>query len=474
MFHYTNYYGGGNCQLCGTPKSNKATCPLNKSRKSGTKPHKLGPLGYELHIAKHKAALKSASPVRQIRSPAAGDKRCHGVKKDGTQCTRSHTSTTKYCKSHQTKPKISDLVHMAYSPAVKQKSPTKLRKKIKLKVKPLSIEHKGTHAAIPSAAAMTDSPVVKQKSPTWLKLNLHGSCRSGNTGTIQFSDNVLLAKELILKDGSMATNPVGWWASEKFDGYRALWNGKEFLSRSGKKYEVPVWFSALMPPDIALDGELWMGRCKFNECGLFRKKVPIDKEWLDGQVNYTVFDMPGINEPFEKRMLLLHGVIGDRCKCTASLNLPLAGKFNIRCPITVTKHKQIKSLEELHSMFKTVTDAGGEGVMIRQPGSMYEPKRSSTLLKMKVTFDTECRIVGYKDGTGKYKGLLGSFECKLIKGSKQPFYVAGMNDVIRHNYMSSHPIGTIITIQYNDVSNHGIPRHPRYLRKRDDYELSKS
>jgi ATP-dependent DNA ligase len=461
MFHYTNYYGGGNCQLCGAPKSNKATCPLNKLRKTGTKPHKLGLLGYELASARARAVKKKVSPMARVRSPATGDKRCKGVKKDGTQCTRSHKGLSKYCKSHETKPMSSDVEHMTDSPVVKQKSPNKLGKKVKIRIKPRPIEHKGTY-------------VPKTSAPAWLKLNLHGSCRNGNTGTIQFSDNVLLAKELILKDGSMAANPVGWWASEKFDGYRALWNGKEFLSRNGNKYEVPVWFSALMPPDIALDGELWMGRCKFNECGLFRKKVPIDKEWLDGQVKYTVFDMPGINEPFEKRMLLLHGVVSDRCKCTASLNLPLAGKFNIRCPITVTKHTQIKSLEELHSMFKTVTDAGGEGVMIRQPGSMYEPKRSSTLLKMKVTFDTECRIVGYKNGTGKYKGLLGSFECKLIKGSKQPFHVAGMNDVIRHNYMSSHPIDTIITIQYNDVSNHGIPRHPRYLRKRDDYELSKS
>ena len=95
-----------------------------------------------------------------------------------------------------------------------------------------------------------------------------------------------MAKELILKDKSLAVNPVGWWASEKFDGYRALWNGSEFISRSGKSYNVPIWFSYFMPPDTALDGELWMGRCKFNECGIFRKNKPIDREWIDGLVKY--------------------------------------------------------------------------------------------------------------------------------------------------------------------------------------------
>ena len=61
-----------------------------------------------------------------------------------------------------------------------------------------------------------------------------------------------------------------------------------------------------------------------------------------------------------------------------------------------------------------------------------------------------------------------------MKGSKKPFYVSGMDDKIRKDYIISHPINTVITIQYNDVTNHNVPRHPRYLRKRDDYELSKS
>ena len=42
--------------------------------------------------------------------------------------------------------------------------------------------------------------------------------------------------------------------------------------------------------------------------------------------------------------------------------------------------------------------------MLRAPGSPYEPKRSSYLLKVKQQFDDECKIIGYKEGTGKYKG----------------------------------------------------------------------
>ena len=38
---------------------------------------------------------------------------------------------------------------------------------------------------------------------------------------------------------------------------------------------------------------------------------------------------------------------------------------------------------------------------------------------------------------------------------------------IRENYETTHPIGTIITFQYNDLTKLGVPRHPRYLRIRN-------
>ena len=50
---------------------------------------------------------------------------------------------------------------------------------------------------------------------------------------------VLLAKEFLNKDGSAVVDPSGWWVSEKFDGYRAIWTGKEFRSRQGHKFNVP-------------------------------------------------------------------------------------------------------------------------------------------------------------------------------------------------------------------------------------------
>lgn len=36
--------------------------------------------------------------------------------------------------------------------------------------------------------------------------------------------------------------------------------------------------------------------------------------------------------------------------------------------------------------------------MLREPKSLYIPKRSSTLLKVKTFFDAEARVMGYEPG----------------------------------------------------------------------------
>ena len=71
-------------------------------------------------------------------------------------------------------------------------------------------------------------------------------------------------------------------------------------------------------------------------------------------------------------------------------------------------------------------------------------------------------------GTGKYKDKLGAFICELDNGKR--FQMSGMTDSVRENYMSTHPVGTIVTYTYMGLTGDGIPRHPGYLRKRDTRE----
>jgi ATP-dependent DNA ligase len=98
---------------------------------------------------------------------------------------------------------------------------------------------------------------------------------------------------------------TGWWISEKLDGVRALWTGSHFISRGtkdgGKVYNVPEWFRQAMPAGVVLDGELWLGRGRFDECsGICRRDVPRDQDWKG--MTYVVFDAPCTPGTFEERI----------------------------------------------------------------------------------------------------------------------------------------------------------------------------
>ena len=91
-----------------------------------------------------------------------------------------------------------------------------------------------------------------------------------------------------------------YWVSEKLDGVRAFWDGKQLISRGGNLISAPAWFVADFPP-IELDGELWIGRNKFADTlSIVSKHNPIDKEWR--QVSYYIFELPNATGTFSQRI----------------------------------------------------------------------------------------------------------------------------------------------------------------------------
>src|SRR5438270_7090472 len=95
-------------------------------------------------------------------------------------------------------------------------------------------------------------------------------------------------------DGS--SDPAGWWLSEKLDGVRAYWDGKQFLSRLGNLYHAPDWFIAGLP-EVPLDGELWGGRKKFQRTVSIARRQDRSEHWKE--LSFVVFDAPALDAPFE-------------------------------------------------------------------------------------------------------------------------------------------------------------------------------
>lgn len=252
-------------------------------------------------------------------------------------------------------------------------------------------------------------------------------------------ENVMLAKNW------KGQNPVGWYMSEKLDGVRAVWYAEsgKLMSRNNKEFVVPDWWKKNLPP-FDLDGELWIGRGMFKQTsGMVRRKT--NQDWSD--IKYKLFDLSSIPGDFLTHVLLMKN---------NDFDLPDHVQFidQLMC-----YHK-----EDLDAFEKHILEQGGEGVMLRNPLSCYEYRRSSNLLKVKRFKDAETIVVGYTKGTGKYEGMMGALVCDFL--GHEIFIGTGFNDAERRN---PPPKNSIIKFKYFDIDDEsGMPRFPVYLGLRED------
>ncbi len=233
---------------------------------------------------------------------------------------------------------------------------------------------------------------------------------------------------------------AGWWISEKLDGVRAYWDGRSLISRLGNLFHAPDWFLDGLPA-VPLDGELWIGRKSFQRTvGIVRRQ---DKTELWKEVTFVAFDAPALDAPFEDRFAFVRDHADQR-----------------RPPhFRAHEHAACAGLDHLRAELARVEALGGEGLMVRQPGSRYEAGRSTTLLKIKSFHDAEARVLGHQAGAGRHKGRLGALLTELPDGTR--FSVGtGFSDAER---ATPPAIGSIITFRYQELSDGGVPRFPSYV-----------
>ena len=237
-------------------------------------------------------------------------------------------------------------------------------------------------------------------------------------------------------------NVAGWLISEKLDGVRAVWTGDELLSRNGKKFFAPKWFTQQLPAGVALDGELYIGRGQFQSTvSVVKKKSPVDAEWE--RIRYMVFDAPEAPGRFERRIAF----------CLEQL----AG-----CNVaTVVNHRVCQGAHDLTTFFNEICDNGGEGVMCRRAGSAYEHRRSDALLKYKPFESDEAVVIGYETGKGKFEDMVGAL---ILKWKDIIFKVgSGLNNDLRYN---SPKIGAAVTFGFCGLTDAGVPRFPTFIGER--------
>ncbi len=243
-------------------------------------------------------------------------------------------------------------------------------------------------------------------------------------------------------------DPTGWWMSEKLDGLRAVWDPatRTLKSRKGNAYPAPVWFVEKLPL-VPLDGELWLGRGQLEQTSSIVRSSQ-DKGWKE--LTFCIIDIPDRHAgAFEERQEALQRLV----------------KAGMGPRVTLIPQTRCASREMLQLALELICEQGGEGLMLRQPGSTYVHARSTTLLKVKKWHDAEAIVEGYQPGKNGASGLMGALLCRTIPEGRPIKIGTGFSAKDRAN---PPPKGATVTYRWTHKSKNGKPRTPSYVGVRED------
>ena len=240
-------------------------------------------------------------------------------------------------------------------------------------------------------------------------------------------------------------DPTAYLVSEKYDGVRAIWDGSALRFRSGRPVPAPAWFIGCLPKQ-PLDGELWLGRGRFDALsGLVRRDPSDDAAWRE--VRYMLFELPDAPGSFEERARAIVALVRG------------AG-----CPaLQAVEQTRVGNRADLKRRLDRTVAQGGEGLMLHLASAPYATGRSDVLLKLKPYLDTEAKVVGHRPGKGKHAGRMGALELQTPAGLRFRLGT-GFSDAQRSD---PPPIGSLVTYRYRDLTPSGRPRFASFLRIAD-------
>ena len=231
-----------------------------------------------------------------------------------------------------------------------------------------------------------------------------------------------------------------WLMSEKLDGIRAYWNGKELLSKNGNKIYAPDWFLDKLPP-FELDGELWTKRDDFENIQNIVLDTNPSQKWEE--ITYNIFEVPNTKGNFEERLKKLEQWL----------------KNNPNKNIKIIPQIKCKNQEHLEIYLKELLDKKAEGIILKNPNKDYFQGRSDDILKVKKFFDDEGMVIAQNYKNEKFKSL------KIELKNKVVFNLGG--GFSNQQRLNPPQIGDIITFKYYGFTKNQKPKFASFLRIRN-------
>lgn len=148
--------------------------------------------------------------------------------------------------------------------------------------------------------------------------------------------------------------------------------------------------------------------------------------------------------PYEQRFQYLIDVLDDH-----ELISNTTRKY-----LHLIEYKIVYSLKEAYDHCRSAMKRNLEGTVLKHPDAIWEDATSQGQVKLKLEFEFEAKVVGFKAAkkTSKNASMFGSLECESSCG-KLKFNVTGLKD---DNRKRIHALGekylkTIITVRVNGI-----------------------
>ncbi len=249
-----------------------------------------------------------------------------------------------------------------------------------------------------------------------------------------------------------------------------------FFTRNGKTFDIQgqleqEFLAAANGKNLVFDGELLIDNNGLDESrkvgnGIFNRliKNTADKEDCD-RVVITLWDVIQYDKWVDEKDPTSYS---DRFALLNSLS------FDKR--IRIVESTTVNSFEEAQIICDDYISKGFEGVIIKDPSSIWEPKRSKQQVNLKAEEEATLRIIGIQEHN-KRSGQVGSLLCETEDGKLQVSVGSGLNDLDRVN-ITEADIGKIVVVKYNEViTSKGkdkaslfLPRFPK-LNAKDPLEF---
>ncbi len=243
-------------------------------------------------------------------------------------------------------------------------------------------------------------------------------------------------------------------------------NGKELTNFNNLQEELREKISInRLEEAIVVDGEVVSKNFQELMKQIHRKEViqnPDATLFLFDFLPFEKFKVGVYKKSYKLRTLNLKNWYDSFIKNSDKIKLIKKKIINLDCP---------EGLSAFRSFNNESIVQGYEGIMIKDPESFYECKRSTTWLKLKPVIEISLKVKDFEEGTGRNAGKLGAIIAEGVDNDK--FFRlnigSGFSDEQRESFWKNRNklIGQIVEIKADSISKsqdgeHWSLRFPRF------------